>query len=458
MTTHGFLGENASREAEAERLRTARRVLLVLFLVNANNYFDRAVPAIVIEPIALEFGLSDLQIGIFSSSFIVVFALAGLPLGRLADRVSRTQVAGWGLVGWSLLTAATGAAWNYASLLVARLGVGVGEASYSPAANSLIADHFRPAERARASGVFMLGLPVGLVLAYFTVGSIAEAFGSWRAPFFVAAVPGLLLAVFLFRIREPLRGATEHVPVAQVVVGRPLRRILSTPTIWWLVLAGIGYNFAGYATNTFTVPLMQRYFGLDLVSAAVATGVIVGVTGLIALTLGGVAADRAYRRSVRARVLLGATSVTVAAPVTAGALLLGPEQVVAYTVLFAVGWLLGYLFITAAYPAVHDVVEPRLRATAIAVLLALQFLLGGASGPIVVGALSDMLAAGAVAGGVTEEAARGVGLHGALFLVPASLLLTGLALFAAATTVTRDSARMLAGLEAEGANGGPIAS
>jgi MFS family permease len=428
--------------AEADRLRRARRLLLVLFLANLVNYLDRAVPVIVIEPIAREFALSDLDVGVLSSSFVVVFALAGLPLGRLADRVRRVHVAGWSLVAWSAFTAASGAAWSYASLLVARLGVGVGEAGYAPAANSLIADSFRPHERARASGVFMLGLPLGLVLAYATVGAVADAFDSWRAPFLLAAVPGLLLAIALFRLREPARGATDAAPAAAdggAGGGRPLRRLLAIPTLRWLVLAGIGYNFAGYATNTFTVPLLQRWFGLPLSGAAAATGVIVGVTGLVALTLGGALADRAYRRSVRARVLFGAVGVTASAPLTALALTFGPTQGVAYTAVFAVGWMLGYLFITAVYPAVADVVVPELRATAIALIFALQFLLGGAAGPLAVGALSDALAQSAAAGGAAEDAARAAGLHDALFLIPAGLLVSGLALAAAAVTVRRDA-------------------
>lgn len=110
---------------------------------------------------------------------------------------------GWGIVAWSLLTAASGTAWNYVSLLLMRVGVGVGEASYAPAANSTIADLYPAGKRARAFGLFQLGLPVGLVLAYFSVGAIAEAFGTWRAPFVLAAIPGLLIAAGFFLVREP---------------------------------------------------------------------------------------------------------------------------------------------------------------------------------------------------------------------------------------------------------------
>lgn len=438
MTPHDAVGGG-----DRGRLRAARRALTVLFLANLVNYVDRAVPAIVLEPIAREFALGDLEIGLLSAAGVVVFGLAGLPLGRVADRASRTRTAGWLVLVWSGFTAATGASWNLLTLVVARLGVSVGEAGYAPAANSLIGDLFRPDERARASGWFMLGLPLGLVLAYSFVGVLVEAFGSWRAPFLVAAVPGLVVAVLLFRLPEPRRGAgddLEEVPPA--AAGGPVRRILAVPTFRWLVVGGIGYNFAAYGVNTFMVALMQRWFGLSLTAGATATAVIIGVTGLVALTLGGALGDRAYRRSVRSRVLLGAVAVLAAAPLTTGALLLGRDAAAAFTALFATGWLLGYLFVTTVYPTVADIVEPRRRGVAVALLFALQFLLGGAAGPLVVGGLSDALAAGAVAGGADPDAARAAGLHDALFLVPAALLLAGLALLAAARTVTDDVVRM----------------
>ena len=172
----------------------AWRVLFLLFLANLFNFFDRTIPAIVTEPVRREWNLSDLQIGLFGTAFTLIYALAGIPLGRLADSASRARIMGWGLTLWSGLTALNGLAWNFWSFLLMRMGVGIGEASYAPAANSLIGDLFPADRRARAMGLFMLGLPLGLTLAFFTVGAMVEAFGSWRAPFFLAAVPGLLHA------------------------------------------------------------------------------------------------------------------------------------------------------------------------------------------------------------------------------------------------------------------------
>ena len=174
---------------QPQQARNAWRVLFLLFLANMFNFFDRTIPAIIIEPLRMEWDLSDFQLGLGGTAFTVIYALAGIQLGRMADVGSRRKIMGWGLAVWSGFTALTGAAWNFWSFLIIRMGVGVGEASYAPAANSLIGDLFPAHKRARAMGIFMLGLPLGLLLAFFTVGAMVEAFDSWRAPFYIAAVP-----------------------------------------------------------------------------------------------------------------------------------------------------------------------------------------------------------------------------------------------------------------------------
>ncbi|CAD5107783.1 spinster family MFS transporter [Zestomonas carbonaria] len=429
----------------------AWRILFLLFLANLFNFFDRTIPAIIIEPIRLEWSLSDLQIGLIGTAFTVVYAIAGIPLGRMADTGMRSRIMGCGLAVWSGLTALNGLAWNFWSFLLIRMGVGIGEASYAPAANSLIGDLFPAHKRARAMGIFMLGLPLGLLLAYFTIGAMVEAFDSWRAPFFIAAVPGLLLAVFMFFIREPKRGAAETVQVTSAPVEKPLRKVLSIRTFWWLVVAGLTFNFATYACNTFMVPLLQRYFLMPLGQAAVAAGVIVGVTGLIGLTLGGWLADRAHQHSERGRLLLGALSMLVAAVATGTAMLLGRVEVGVFVAIFSIGWLFSYNFYTCVYTAIQDVIEPRLRATAMALFFAGLYLLGGGMGPLVVGFFSDqfahsaMLAEGA---SVLTEAHKALGLHGALFLIPVALLLTMLALLQASRCFSRDAAAMRSSLVA----------
>lgn len=435
--------------AVAKQAPNAWRVLIILFLANLFNFFDRAVPAIVAEPLRREFNLSDFQLGMIAAAFTVVYALAGIPLGRMADTGSRKAIMGWGLIVWSVFTAAGAGAWNFITFLLTRVGVGIGEASYAPAANAMIGDLFPAQKRSRAIGVFMLGLPLGLLLAFFTVGAMVKAFGTWRAPFIIAMVPGLIIAVFMFMIREPERGAAETTQISRDPVANPIAKVLAIPTMWWIILAGIAANFAAYATNTFMVPLMQRYFGLELEPAAIATGIIVGVTGLIGLLAGGWIADRAHQRSERGRLTLGAIALALSAALTWYALTQFDDfAVTAFIGVFALGWLLQYFYYTSLYPAIQDVVEPRLRATAVAVFFAALYLLGGAFGPMVMGYLSDIYANSAmVAEGATEmtEAHRAIGLHGAFIVVPISLAITAIAIFLASRTFPADARAMSEG-------------
>ena len=430
---------------QSKQADNAWRVLLLLFLANVFNYFDRVVPSIVMEPIRLEWSLSDFQIGILGTAFTLVYAVAGIPLGRMADTGSRKKIMGWGLLIWSGLTAVNGLVQGFWGFLLARMGVGVGEASYGPAANSLLGDLFPSDRRARAMGIFMLGLPVGLLLAFFTTGAIVEAFDSWRAPFFIAAVPGIILALFVLMIREPQRGAAEVIALNTEPVRQPIRRILATPTMWWLTLAGLCYNFATYANTSFMVPMLQRYFGLELSQAAMSVGVIVGVTGLFALPLGGWIADRLHVRLANGRLLFGGVSLLLTSVCTGVALMAGQIDVALFVGLFAVGWVFAYNFYTCVYTAVQDVVEPRLRATAMALFFAGLYLLGGGLGPVMVGGLSDYFAQQAMfAAGATEvsEAFRAIGLHSALYLVPVAMALTGIFLLIAMRTFQGDVRKM----------------
>ena len=427
----------------------AWRILCLLFLANLFNFFDRTIPAIIIEPIRMEWDLSDLQLGLIGTAFTIVYAIAGVPLGRMADTGARRKIMGWGLAAWSGLTALNGLAWNFWSFLLIRMGVGIGEASYAPAANSLIGDLFPAHKRARAMGIFMLGLPLGLLLAFFTIGAMVTAFDSWRAPFFIAAVPGVILALFMFFIKEPTRGAAEQVKSLTTPVDKPVRKVLAIRTFWWLVVAGLTFNFATYACNSFMVPMLQRYFLLPLEQAAMATGVIVGLTGLLGLTLGGWLADKIHQRWQTGRLLFAALSMLIAAVATGCALFIGRVEVAVFVALFSIGWLFSYNFYTCVYTAIQDVIEPRLRATAMALFFAGLYLLGGGLGPVAVGVLSDhysqaaMLAAGA---NEMNESFKAVGLHNAMFLIPVALFMTMLALVQASRCFVSDAAHMQRGM------------
>ena len=269
--------------AASTQAPNAWRVLALLFAANLLNFFDRTLPAVVAEPIRREWGLNDFELGLISTSFVLVYAVAGLPLGRWVDHGSRRVVLALGLAVWSLFTGLAGLASTFVAFLWLRAMVGIGEASYAPAANSLVGDLFPSARRARAVGLFMLGLPIGLLVTYFAVGPIVVAFQSWRAPFYLAAIPGLLLAFACLRIREPARGAADAIAADRAPPPHPFRALMRIPTLWCLIGSGLSINFAAYAANAFLVPLFMRHFGLALTPAANLTGLICGATGLIAL-------------------------------------------------------------------------------------------------------------------------------------------------------------------------------
>lgn len=437
-------------ESNSNQAKHAWRILILLFLANLLNFFDRTIPAIIIEPIRHEWDLSDLQLGIVGSAFTVIYAIAGLPLGRLADSWSRKKIIGWGLAIWSAFTALNGYAWNYLSFVSVRMGVGIGEASYAPAANSLIGDLFPSHKRARAVGIFMLGLPLGLVLAFFTVGAMVKTFGTWRAPFFIAALPGILLSIFFFFIREPERGAAESIQISQATPSHPIRKVLKIPTMWWIILSGLTFNFAAYAVNSFLVSLLQRYYHFTLVKAAITTGFMVGITGLIGLTLGGWIADKIHQRSERGRLLFGASNLLLSGILILLALLQSEELVLLFSLLLGFGWLLSYNYYTCVYPAIQDVIEPRLRATAMAIYFAAMYLLGGAAGPAVVGWFSDYLTRSAMLrSGSLEmtEQFKAIGLHDSLYLIPVTVLLTSLFVFLASKSFAKDASEMKRSLE-----------
>src|SRR3954471_6634135 len=180
----------------------------VLLGINTVNFYDRQVLGAVQEKVRGEWSLFDSQLGWLGTAFILLYAVVGLPLGRLADRARRKWVLAAGVGLWSVLTFASGFAWHFWSLFVLRLGVGVGEASCAPVASSLIGDLVPAERRARALAVFMLGLPLGLALSFLVSSTIAARYG-WQQAFFVAGVPGLLLAVLVLFIADPARGSAD---------------------------------------------------------------------------------------------------------------------------------------------------------------------------------------------------------------------------------------------------------
>ncbi len=184
--------------------KTATFAIIILFAINILNFYDRNVGGAVVEPMRKEFHLTDTQVGLLGTAFTLLYAIIGVPLGRIADVWSRRKLLALGVTIWSALTALTYFANNYPMLMVARLGVGFGEAACAPTATSWLGDLVPPTKRARALGLFMLGVPIGGALSYFFSGPVAQAYG-WRAAMILAAAPALFLIPALLSLHEPCR-------------------------------------------------------------------------------------------------------------------------------------------------------------------------------------------------------------------------------------------------------------
>ncbi|MBB6094034.1 putative MFS family arabinose efflux permease [Povalibacter uvarum] len=426
--------------------KNARFALAVLFGVNMMNFFDRQVAGALAEPIRLEFGLSDTQLGVVNTVFVLVYAFAGVPLGRLTDSWLRTRLIAIGVTVWSVFTAASGLAKTYTAFLITRIGVGVGEASCAPASQSLIGDLYPPHRRARAMGLFMLGLPLGLFGAYMLSGIIGERWG-WRAAFLVACVPGLILAGLVLLIREPARGASESRTAVQPQSGQsqsdqsPYLSLMKIPTLWWIVLSGMLFNFNSYAVNIFQSPFLQRFHEVGLREASNISAVSLGLAGVFGLMFGGWMGDRMHAKRENGRLTLAAICLLLAAPCVFMALQQPKGSVGAFALLMGMSTALTFAYYSTVYSAIQDVVGPHLRGTAVSLYFFAMYVLGGAFGSMAMGALSDFFAhEQMIAAGATEMAPafKAAGLHSAMHVMPVLMLLCSGSLFGAARTVESD--------------------
>src|SRR5258708_7527587 len=288
--------------------------LVVLFAINLMNFFDRQIIGGVGEGIRREWALSDTALGLLGTVFTLLYAVVGLPLGRLSDKKPRRLILSAGVFVWSLLTACSGLTRNFAQLIVARLGVGVGEATCSPASTSLIGDLFPTTWRARAVAVWMLGLPLGLGLANGAGGWILQNWG-WRNAFYIAAIPGILCALAALAMREPRRGTFEaHAVGERCRQGNPFTLVLSIPTMLWVIVSGALHNFNLYALCAFVAPFLVRFHHMSFFAAGWIAAIVYGFTGILGLTVGGALADRLYAKRVDGRLLVGTASIVICTP------------------------------------------------------------------------------------------------------------------------------------------------
>jgi MFS family permease len=393
----------SSTADEAASLAYRSYVLVVLVIVYTFNFIDRQIVGILAVPIKSELGLSDSQLGLMGGlAFALFYTFLGIPIARLADKVSRTGIMTAALALWSVMTAVCGLTHSFAQLFMARMGVGVGEAGGVAPAYSLICDYFPPKERARALSVYSFGIPTGAALG-IVLGGFITSLMSWRMAFFIVGLAGLLLTPLLkFTVREPRRGAMDfvradhdhghnHDPVAAATPSllEVIALLARRPSFWGLSLGAACASMMGYGLFFWAPSFLVRSFHLSLLRASLAYGGLVLVGGLIGIWFGGVLADRygEKRRGMYAFIPAMAFVATVPFYVAG---VLSTTLWISFAVLL-VPTALGLVWLGPVLAAVQHLVPGNMRATASALFLFINNLIGIGLGTALIGIVSDLM-------------------------------------------------------------------
>ncbi|HYX69068.1 MAG TPA: MFS transporter [Terriglobales bacterium] len=360
-----------------------RTMLALLTAINFFNYIDRSVLFAVQPLIQKEFHRSDLNFGLLSTAFFGTYMVAAPFLGALADRYPRKIIITTGILLWSGATLLTAFAFDFNTLLVRHTIVGIGEASYAAAAPSLIADLFHENRRGRMLAVFFMAIPVGTAMGYLIGGVLGERYG-WRAPFYVGAVPGFLLAITLVFLREPERGASDRLretPERGSVLGLVRNGAFVTATLGMAMM-----TFCLGGLQTWMPTFLTRVRGIGLDHANLMFGASTAITGIFGTLLGGWLGDRLLRRTSGAYYLVSAGTLALGIPAMLGAIYLSGRG------MFPAIFVAEFLLLMNTGPlnaAVVNSVGAHIRSTAIAVNLFVIHLLGDAFSPTLIGYISD---------------------------------------------------------------------
>jgi len=362
----------------------------LLLLIYVFNFVDRSILSILLQPIKAEFQPSDTALGLLSGiAFAAIYSTLGIPIALWADRGSRKTIISLSLFVWSAATALCGLATSFLQLLLARIGVGVGEAGCSPPAHSMISDYYPPERRASAFGIYALGIPIGGAFGVFAGGWINEWF-DWRTAFLVVGLPGVVLAIVAqLTLREPPRTVHAHEPAGVTAV---MRHLWALRSFRHLSMAGSLHALVGYGVGTWNAAFQMRMHGMGTGEAGTWLAGIGLVAGGIGTYFGGTWTDRLSRRDARWSLWLPGIATLVAAPFSVGFYLLPDVRAAIACAVPAA--LLGATYLAPTFATTQALAPPQMRAAASAVLLFLLNLIGMGLGPLEVGIASDGLARG----------------------------------------------------------------
>ena len=369
--------------------------MVVLAIVYMFNFVDRQILSILLPAIRDEFQVGDTVLGLLAgTAFALFYVILGVPIAQLADRVNRRNLIAAAVAIWSGMTALSGLAANIWHLVLARVGVGIGEAGCSPPAHSMIADLYPPERRSSAMGFYTLGISAGIMLAYLAGGWVAQNIG-WREAFFIVGIPGLLLALVVrFTLTEPRRGASEQrtdsgePPTLSLVATFLLAR---RSFLYMAIAAGLS-AFVGYAIINFMPSFIVRSFNMEVAVLGFWLGLIYGIAGGFGFFMGGYFADHfGQHNHQRALAFIGLAQAMSA--ILFATVFLAPT-VMWCLILLVVPTVTSNFYLAPVLSQTQSLVSLRMRAVASSLVLLIINVIGLAMGPPVTGLISDVLEPG----------------------------------------------------------------
>ncbi|MGB5315270.1 MAG: MFS transporter [Robiginitalea sp.] len=376
----------------AETNRNKWVVLALLTLVYTFSFIDRQLLVILAEPVKADLGLSDTQLGLLTGlAFAALYVTLGLPIARLADKGNRKNVVSASLAIWSAMTVISGMAANFTHMLLARIGVGIGEAGGSPPSHSIISDYFKPEKRATALSIYSVGIYIGIFLGFTIGGVLAQNYG-WRVAFYAVGLPGILLAVLIYYfVKEPVKGRYDPQGASTVTptLSNVIKTLLGKKTFIYIALGSGFIAFGSYGAGNFLPSFLQRVHGVEVSKAGYLLGMAFGIGGGIGTFLGGFMADRLRLSDMRWYIWLPMIAAILAL-IPFGVYVFSSHLNVVVGMVFLVSALLG-VYLGPAIAVTHSLVSARMRAFASAVLFLVLNIIGLGFGPLTIGLVSDVL-------------------------------------------------------------------
>jgi predicted MFS family arabinose efflux permease len=364
----------------------------LLVVVYVFNFIDRSILGILVEPIKQDLGVSDTLMGFLGGiAFATFYTFLGIPIARMADRGSRRNVLAVCLALWSGATALCGLAQSFIHLLMARIGVAVGEAGGSPPSHSMISDMFPADKRATALAIYALGIPIGTMLGNLGGGWINEAF-EWRTAFFVVGLPGVMLALIVrFTLREPPRGAAEGLQMSSgeaPPVSEVFKYLWARRSFKFMALGGSLHAFVGYGVSYWIPAMFNRSHGLTTGEMGTALFYL-GFASIAGTFLGGYMGDKLAKRDPRWYLWLPGLATMISVPFSAFVYTYDAPYVALWVL--AIPYVLGAYYLGPTFSLTQGMVGLRMRALASSILLFILNIIGLGLGPQFTGIASDVL-------------------------------------------------------------------